>query len=95
MFVLSSQATSRIDSSMNASTKPESDRSSGEHEDTKKLRHNSSRLSDWQRQSRSDDPWSFGQSNKERNKVMLELLGDLMDKIDARDMTQAARSGHQ
>ena len=94
MFVLSSKATTCIDSSIDASTKPESDRPSGENEDKRKLRHNSCRLSDWQRQPRSDDPWSFGQSGKEGEKAMLEHLGSLMDKIGARDMAGAAGPAH-
>ena len=80
-----------MNSSMNASTMTESDRS----KDNSKLSHNSCRLSDWQRQHRNNDPWSFGQSGKERNKAMLEHLGDLMDKIDTQDMTQTARSVRQ
>lgn len=76
---------------MNTSTKSGASRSSSGSENPLKPRQESARLADWQRQPRSEETWSPVQNAKERNKTLIAKLGDLMDKIDGRDMYAAAR----
>ena len=85
---------SRAAPSMSTSTKTGSSQTSNGTDGTAEPRHGRARVAEWQRQPRSEDTWSFGQSGKERNKALLANLDNIMSRIDPRDMAAATGSAN-